>query len=131
MDGTGWTLGYVDTFYEPDGETEKVRTYNCNEKTGAYQMIQDLCDKFVAYPVFHGDTQTVDLLARARHDGMLEMTLDKNLTQISRTRDSSDIITRLYVEGEYGDLGYVGIDDVNPTGLNFLMDFGYYREIGA
>lgn len=131
LDGTGWTLGQVDTFYEPDGVTEKVRTYNCNEKTGAYKMIQDMCNKFVAYPVFHGDTQTVDLLARANHVGMLEMRLDKNLTKLSRKRDSGDLVTRLYVEGEYGDLGYVGIDDVNPTGLSFLLNFDYYREIGA
>ena len=129
--GSGWSLGTVDTFYEADGQTEKVRTYICGEKTGSYQMIQDLCDKFCAYPVFHGDTQTVDLLARKRHDGMMEMRLDKNLTNMARKQDSSDIITRLYVEGEYGDLGYVGIDDVNPTGLNYLMDFSYFREIGA
>ena len=116
LDGTGWTLGECDTILESDGVTEKVRTYNCSEKTGAYQMIQDLCDKFVAYPVFHGDTMTVDLLARANHVGMLEMMLDKNLAQMTRARDSSDLITRLYVQGEYGDLGYIGIDDVNPTG---------------
>ena len=131
LDGTGWSLGLVDTFYEPDGVTEKVRTYTCNEKTGAYKMIQDMCQKFVAYPVFHGDTQTVDLLARANHVGMLEMRLDKNLTKLTRKRDSGDLITRLYVEGEYGDLGYVGIDDVNPTGLPFLLNFDYYRSIGA
>lgn len=131
LDGTGWTLGWVDPIYEKDGETEKIRTYNCSAKTGAYKMIQDLCDKFVAYPVFHGDTMTVDLLARSNHVGMLEMRLDKNLSKMSRTRDSSDIITRLYVEGEYGDLGYVGIDDVNPTGLNYLLNFDYYRSIGA
>lgn len=111
--------------------TEKIRSYSCNEKTGAYQMTQDICDKFVAYPIFHGDTQTVDVHARTDHEGMLEMRLEKNLAKISRTRDSSDIITRLYVEGEYGDLGYIGIDDVNPTGLNFITNFDYYREIGA
>lgn len=131
LDGTGWSLGVVDTFYEPDGTTEMVRTYICNQKTGAYKMIQDLCDKFVAYPVFHGDTYTVDLLARKDHVGMLEMRLDKNLVKMSRKRDSNDLITRLNVEGEYGDLGYVGIDDVNPTGLPFLLNFDYYREIGA
>lgn len=94
-------------------------------------MIQGICDKFVAYPVFHGDTMTVDIWPRTHHVGMLEMRLDKNLASMSRTRDSSDIITRLFVEGEYGDLGYVGIDDVNPTGLNYLLNFDYYRSIGA
>ena len=135
LDGTGWMLGRVDTFYEPDGVTEKVRTYNCSAKTGAYTMIQDLCDKFVAYPIFYGDTMTVDLRARSYHDGMLELRLDKNLAKLSRERDSSDLITRLYVEGEYGDLGYVGIDDIitpeKPKGVNYIMNFDYYKEIGA
>lgn len=40
-------------------------------------------------------------------------------------------MTRLYVEGEYGDSGYVGIDEVNPTGLSFLLNFNYYRELGV
>lgn len=135
LDGTGWKLGHVDTFYEPDSRIEKVRTYNCSTKTGAYTMIQDLCEKFVAYPVFHGDTMTVDLRARSFHDGMVEMRLDKNLAKLARTRDSSDIITRLYVEGEYGDLGYIGIDDIvtpdKPKGLNYIVNFDYYKEIGA
>lgn len=111
--------------------TEKVRTYTCSEKTGAYSMIQGICEKFVAYPVYHGDTMTVDIFARANHPGMMEMSLNKNLSRMSRLRDSSDLITRLYVEGEYGDLGYVGIDDVNPTGLPYLLNFDYYQEIGA
>ena len=41
------------------------------------------------------------------------------------------MITRLYVEGEYTDSGYVGIDDVNPTGLPFLLNFDYFRELGV
>jgi hypothetical protein len=36
----------------------------------------------------------------------------------------------LYVEGEYGDNAYVGIDDVNPTGLPFLLNFEYFRQLG-
>lgn len=131
LDGSGWALGTIDHFYETGTSQEKIRTYTCSEGTGTYTMIQELCDKFCAYPVFHGDTNTVDILNRENHVGMLEMTLQKNLSKLSRTLDSSDLITRLYVKGEYGDLGYVGIDDVNPTGLNFLLNFDYYREIGA
>ena len=40
-------------------------------------------------------------------------------------------MTRLYVEGEYSDSGYVGIDDVNPTGLPFLLNFDYFRDLGV
>lgn len=50
---------------------------------------------------------------------------------MDRKEDAADVITRLYVEGEYGDRGYVGIDGVNPTGLPFLLNFDYYRELGV
>ena len=40
-------------------------------------------------------------------------------------------MTRLYVEGEYSDSGYVGIDDVNPTGLPFLLNCDYFRDLGV
>lgn len=49
---------------------------------------------------------------------------------MDRKEDAADVVTRLYVEGEYGDNGYVGIDGVNPTGLPFLLNFDYYRELG-
>ena len=35
------------------------------------------------------------------------------------------------MEGEYADSGYVGIDDVNPTGLPFLLNFDYFRDLGV
>ena len=62
---------------------------------------------------------------------MLELNFAKNLTGVERKEDAADIVTRLYVEGEYADGGYVGIDDVNPTGLPFLFNFDYFRELGV
>ena len=61
---------------------------------------------------------------------MSELYVGKNLDALSVEYSSDDIITRLYVEGEYGDYGYVGIDDVNPTGLSYLLNFDYYKSIG-
>lgn len=58
------------------------------------------------------------------------MTMGKDIDAISVEYNSEDIITRLYVEGEYGENGYVSIDGVNPTGLSYLMNFDYYKEIG-
>lgn len=63
------------------------------------------------------------------HDGE-EVGTAYGVTAISSELDSTDIITRLYVEGEYADDGYVGIDDVNPTGLSYLLNFDYYKEVG-
>ena len=37
LTNTGWTLGECDTFYERDGETEKIRSISSSDKKGAYQ----------------------------------------------------------------------------------------------
>lgn len=60
----------------------------------------------------------------------MELTIGKNIVSIEKNIDSNNVVTRLYVEGEYTEDGYVGIDDVNPTGLPFLTDFSYYKDIG-
>lgn len=128
--GSGWTLAHCDTFYEADGETEKVRSYSCDTKTGAYTMLSGICELFKARPVFNGYDRTVEIYANQDTDGFIEMNFSKNMEKISRKLDSSNIVTRLYVEGDYGDFGYVGIDSVNPTGLPFILNFDYYKEIG-
>lgn len=127
---TGWSLGLCDTFYESDGTTEKVRSISSDGKAGTYKLITDICNLFNGYPVYHGDTKTVDIRALNDKRGLSEMYVGKNLETISVDYNSENIVTRLYVEGEYGDFGYVGIDDVNPTGLSYLLNFDYYRSIG-
>lgn len=130
LKGTGWTLGVCDTFYERDGETEKVRSLISEGKVGAHQLTTNVCNLFGAYPVFHGETKTVDIFSLNNKGKMFEMTMGKDIDSLSVQFNSEDIITRMYVEGEYGEDGYVGIDDVNPTGLSYLMNFDYYKSIG-
>lgn len=136
---TGWSVGVCDTFYERDGfsesgeKVEKKRSLSSESKVGSYQLINELCGLFNAYPVFHGDTKTVDLHALSDRNFVetRELYIGKNLDSLSVEYDSENIVTRLYVEGEYGDYGYVGIDDVNPTGLSYLLNFDYYKELGV
>ena len=127
---TGWSLGLCDTFYESDGTTEKIRSLVSEGKAGAYKLITDVCNLFKGYPVYHGDTKTVDIRAMNDKQGYSEMTIGRNLDSLTVDYNSENIVTRLYVEGEYGDFGYVGIDDVNPTGLSYILNFDYYRSIG-
>lgn len=129
LTNTTWTLGECDTFYERDGVTEKVRSISSDGKKGSYQLIQDICNLFNAYPVFHGATRTVDIHALDDRLPLTEMYVGKNLNSLTTEINSSSIVTRLYVEGEYADSGYVGIDDYN-NGLPFLMNFDYYRQVG-
>lgn len=67
---TGWTRGVADTMLESDGVTEKIRSLTTTTaKDGAYQLITRLCNLFNAYPVFNGDTQTVDVHANSNRTG--------------------------------------------------------------
>lgn len=116
---------------ENDGSKQKVRSVQSEGKQGAYGLVTEICNLFNAYPTYHGDTHTVDIHALSNKVSLGEMTMGKNLDAISVEEKSENIVTRLYVEGEYGDFGYVGIDSVNPTGLSYLFNFDYYREIGA
>lgn len=131
LQGTGWSLGDCDMFYESDGVTEKVRSIKSDGKIGAYQLITNICNMFNAYPIYEGDVKKVSIHCLNHRRTQMEMHYGKNLSSIERKRNSNSIITRLYVEGEYGDYGYVGIDNVNPNGLSFLQNFDYYRDIGV
>jgi len=134
--GTGWVYDTEgsDTIYEEDGETVKIRSLKSSSKAGAYKMITDLCTLFDAYPIFHcsadGRTKMVTFRSMDNKGDMREVMIGKDLQSITFEEKSEDIVTRLYVEGEYGDDGYVGIDDVNPTGLTYLLNFSYYKENG-
>lgn len=132
MTNTTWQLGECDTFYERDGVTEKIRSISSEGKKGAYQLVADICNLFNAYPIYHGATKTVDIRAMDNRLPLKEMFIGKNLDSLTVESNSNNIVTRLYVEGEYGDDGYVGIDDVNEglEGLPFLLNFDYYRQIG-
>lgn len=128
--GTGWSLGEVDTLYESDGKTEKVRSLLSEGKSGAHKLLTDLCSLFDAYPEFDGETKVVNLRSMNNKGPLREMMIGKDINSLSVKPNSSDLITRLYIEGEYGDDGYVGVDDVNPTGLTYILNFDYYKEIG-
>ena len=129
--GTGWHRGYTDPALEKDGVTEKIRSLSSGDKTGALGLMTKVCNLFKCYPVYDSDTKTVALYNFNNRSQVLEAVVGKNLSTLNVDYNSDDIITRLYVEGEYGDNGYVGIDSVNPTGLSYIMDFDYYREIGV
>ena len=143
--GTGWTFNSngSDTLYEKDGTTEKIRSMKSENKKGAIDLITTACNLFQARPIYNTDTMTVTVKAITNRQQVLEGIVGKNLSALTVTHNSSNIATRLYVEGEYGDFGYVGIDDVKVDangeidpegtewGLSFLLNFDYYREIGV
>lgn len=130
--GTGWTVGNCDVFVERGSQTEKVRSLKDSSKAGAYSLITKMCALFNAYPMYHGADKTVDFFSLDNNQKEWEFVVGKNLDALSVKHDTNSIVTRLYVEGEYGDFGYVGIDDVeaNTSGLSCILNFDYYKELG-
>lgn len=131
LDGTGWTSGYVETFLEDRSNDIKKRTLNCSAKTGAFKMISSICELFEAKPVFHGDTKTVDIIpmnpfklnsegipdVSSAEDSVIELSYSKNLKNVTRNQDFSNVVTKMYVQGSFGDVvtGYCGIENINHT----------------
>ena len=130
LEGTGWSVGYVAEFKEKNGDIKK-RSLTCSAGTGAFKMIADLCDLFEAKPIYHGDTQTVDIVELnpfadyivgelpniQKKDDVLEIHYSKNLKNISRTLDTTNMITKLHARGSYGDTdtGYCSIEECKHT----------------
>ena len=126
LHGTGWNVGSVASFYEKDKETIKVRSLEASIKTGAFKLIEKMCEKFDARPVYNGDDQTVDIVPlnpfseeyeigtvpeEVVNDKIIEITYGINAKDIKRTYNAETIITKLFAYGSYGDMnGYCGID---------------------
>lgn len=116
LDGTGWSVGYVYPFAEKNGST-KYRSMKASTRTGAFKLISTLCDLFEAKPVYHGDARTVDLLPinpfsqpnagtlpdLSLANGVVELHYGKNISNVQRTLNTENIVTKLYAYGSYGD----------------------------
>lgn len=137
LEGTGWTVGNVTTFYEDNDPSKvKVRSLQASAKSGAFKLISSMCDLFEAKPVYHGDTKTVDILpinpfAAPKNgglpdvstaDGVIELAYSYNVKNVSRKLNSENMVSKLYAYGSYGDKtnGYCGIDECYHTEYVFV-----------
>lgn len=126
LEGTGWTVGDVDTFVEKDGSGEKRRSLKASAKTGAFNLISKMCALFDAKPIYHGDDRTVDIkplnpfsepenggLPDVAYNDVVELHYGKNVKNVTRTSNTENLVTKLYAYGSYGDdvTGYCGIDE--------------------
>lgn len=144
LDGTSWSVGEVADFLEDDG-TVKVRSIVASAKTGAFALISTLCDKFEAKPIYHGDTRKVDLvplnpfsdvegseIPQEVLDGkaVIELNYGKNVSNIVRTLNTENLVTRLYAYGSYGDKvkGLCSLQNVKHTEYGVIVQANYAAE---
>lgn len=130
LEGTSWNVGNVAQFMEDDGVTPKVRSLSASVKTGAFMLVASLCEKFDAAPIYHGDTRTVDLVPLNPFSAMnnsdftalegheaLELRYGTNVSSVSRTLNTENLVTRLYAYGSWGskDTGMCSLQEVEHT----------------
>ena len=155
LEGTGWHLGYVAQFMEEDKyiktgtKKEKVRSFKCSSKTGAFKMMNDLCEMFDAKPIYHGEgtytdengqTQTgrtVDIIPMnpfskdlaegavpeevLNGENVVALYYDKNVSNITRTLNTDHLVSVLSAYGSYGELdtGIVSLQTCEHAEITF------------
>lgn len=133
-------------------DVEKVRSFSASAQTGAFRMISDLCELFDAKPLYHGEGKyiedgiekvgrTVDLIpmnpfSKDLEEGsvpqevldgedVLELYYDRNVSNITRTLNTDNIVTKLAAYGSYGDRnGLCSLQEATHTELTFNEPVG-------
>ena len=138
--------------YEPkyNEKFEKVRSITAKE-SNRFNLIQDLCETFECWPKFEiehneltGEILLDDNYRQKKWVSFHEYIGKENdrgfkyginLKSIQRKIDSEQIASKIIVKNnsnEFGKNGFCSIARAseNPTGENFILDFGYYIRQG-
>lgn len=116
----------------PEGAVPKemVRSHGKESGTGALDNLKAIAELFGGNLVFDGYEKTVGLVKIIGANRNVCFRIGKNMKSFKRTRNTTDFITRLYVIDQTTESGYIGIEDVNPLGTSFILDFDYFKEAG-
>lgn len=140
LQNTGWSVGHVDTFYQKDGVTQKVRTITSNVGTGAWKNIQTICSTFACKPTFNGEDNTVDLAilnpftettsgTMDTLDDLIQLHYGNTLQGITKTEDTSNIVTALTLQGQYSnETGYTTINELPRRRYIYTVPDGVQLE---
>lgn len=127
---TGWTPGAIDD----DGAS---RTFS-GEWVSVTSLLQEIAEKFDKHIVYHSSTLTVDMVDEPGLDHNVTIEYGKNLTGITKSAESTDFVTKLFL---YGD-EELTVNDVNIHGpeehllyqlqdnQSFILNFAYFISQG-
>ena len=127
---TGWRFGHIDNEvrYNSNGEP-RLRWQESVEEDWYTYLNSTLAKQYNCITVFDDEHGLVNLYAIDNFGDDLKIFLsyDNYLKELSRTDNSSDIVTKLKLIGNE-DKCY--IEDANPTGLNYIENYSYFIESG-
>ena len=129
-DKTGWRLGHIDTTvrYMDNGEP-KMRMQD-DTNTSFYSFITEtIAEQFCCVPVFDRKNKLINLydIDGFGNDLKLVLSKDNYLKSLEKTYNSSDIVTRLILEGNEEKCI---VEEATPTGLNYIENYSYFIENG-
>jgi phage minor structural protein len=117
---SSWSKGTVDLELQ-----STYRTFDFSETT-IYDALVSSAETFGAIIVWDEENKTIsfrELTNISQYKGM-NVNAEKFLNSLKRTRDTDEMVTRLYVYGNEK----MSIQNVNPSGLRYIEDFSYFLE---
>lgn len=141
--------GYCPYLFKTQKHCRKIRTLN-GEKSNRFNLTQELSKVFEVYPVYYIDHEENGKIKKDKNNRMIKKIFyitekgmenklgfryEKNLSNISRTLDSKEIVTKLYVEDIDSELSKTGLCSIktaedNPSKDSYIIDFSYYTMKG-
>lgn len=149
--------GYCPYQFQTQKHCRKIRTLN-GEKSNRFNLTQELSKVFEVYPVYYIEHENngkiiadvfkdvdgkeyekmrkkVFYITEKGTENKLGFKYEKNLSDISRTFDSKEIVTKLYVEDVDSEISKTGMCSIktaedNPSKDNYIIDFSYYTMRG-
>ena len=130
--------GYCPYLFQTEKHCRKIRTLN-GEKSNRFNLTQELGKTFEMYPMYWIDhkengkatDKKLFYITEKGIENKLGFRYQQNLSNISRTLNSDQIITKLYVEDVDSSLSKTGLCSIkaaedNPSKDSFIINFDYY-----
>lgn len=129
---TGWRFGYVDDLvrYKDKEKTTPRMRWQEDVETDWYDYLNNTLSKqFNCITVFNNKEGLVDLYHIDGFGDKVKILLsyDNYLKELERTSNTSDIVTKLKLVGNEDKCI---IEDKNPTGLNYIENYDYFKITG-
>lgn len=137
--------GYCPYLFQTQKHCRKIRTLS-GEKSNRFNLTQELSKVFEVYPIYYIEHKENGKIEKDNEGKMIKRVFyitekgmenklgfryEKNLSNISRTFDSKEIVTKLYVEDVDSELSKTGLCSIktaedNPSKDSYIIDFSYY-----
>lgn len=125
---TGWRFGHIDdrVKFQSDGVTEKMRWQEAVEGYWYEYLTKTMAEQFECIVIFDSYNKLVNLYDIDGFGGEIKLYLtnDNYIKSLEKQTSSSDIVTRLRLEGNEG----LSIVEGNPSGVDYLENYSYFID---